>query len=513
MTAMTVTPLVLRGTVVEQGSYLAMALAIALGCIVVAGTGLTSFVIDHRVRSDSNRKLYHMALYDGLTGLPNRQNFSEKLSAAIKDANGSGEGFAVIGMDLDKFKEINDIRGHLAGDEALSTVGERLRALQTDRFFIARLGGDEFSAICQHNDDKSVFEAMQQIASALQEPIILRDGAEVNVGVSLGAAFYPTDAENAQDLVSRADLAMYRAKASPITSICFYDSAMDEIVRKRKALAADLKNALANNELELYYQVQNVVDTEEITGFEVLLRWHHPSRGMVSPMEFIPIAEESGLIIEIGKWVLETACSQAAKWPNTLRVAVNLSPVQLSDPKLLSIVRNVLDKTGLTPHRLELELTESTIIENRERTLLLLTQIKAMGVTIALDDFGTGYSSLETLRTFPFDKIKLDRSFMDQIENSPQARAIIRAVLAIGKSLDVPVLAEGVETRSQLAILRSEGCDAMQGFLLGRPRPHDEVLAGFLTPDSLADRNLAALREQIAMSSASAQSDLSTSVG
>lgn len=494
MTAISVTPLLLRGMATDTGSYLAMALAIALACIVIAGTGLTSFVIDRRVRSDSDRRLYHMALYDSLSGLPNRTNFSDRLKNAIEDADRTGKGFALIGMDLDHFKEINDIYGHGAGDAVLSEVGERLRALKNERLTFARFGGDEFAAISKSDDDKVVLEDMMQVRTALIRPIELQDGTAVTIGVSLGAAFYPSDARDPQTLVSRADLAMYRAKASPITSVCYYDPAMDEVVRRRKTLAADLRNALANDELELFYQVQNSVSTEEITGFEVLLRWHHPTRGMVSPVEFIPIAEETGLIIEIGKWVLKTACRQAAAWPNNLRIAVNLSPVQLSDLSLSDVVRQTLAETGLAPHRLELELTESTIIENRERTLALIAQIKELGVTIALDDFGTGYSSLETLRTFPFDKIKLDRSFMDQIENSPQARAIVRAVLAIGKSLSVPVLAEGVETRSQLDILRTEGCDAVQGYLLGRPAPHDQVLAAFGTMDALADHNVEALQ-------------------
>lgn len=493
MTAMTVTPLVLRGMSVQQGSYLAMAMAIALACIVIAGTGLTSFVIDHRTRSDSDRRLYQMALYDSLTGLPNRQNFTDRLIAAIAQSDQTGEGFAFIGMDLDRFKEINDVWGHLAGDAVLAEVGERLAALKTERIFFARLGGDEFAVICRCTNEKLIFEDMMHIKNALVRPITLQDGTEVSIGVSLGAAFYPVDAPDAQELISRADLAMYRAKASPITSICFYDSGMDEVVRQRKALAADLRNALTNGELELYYQVQNDVGTEEVTGYEVLLRWRHPSRGMVSPVDFIPIAEESGLIMEIGRWVLQTACEQASTWPNNLRIAVNLSPIQLNDPKLPGLVRKVLDETGLAPRRLELELTESSIIENRERTLALLSQIKALGVTIALDDFGTGYSSIEILRTFPFNKIKLDRSFMNQIEDSPQARAIIRAVLAIGKSMDVPVLAEGVETRSQLDILRQEGCDAMQGYLLGRPAPLDAILATFESMDAIADENYAAL--------------------
>jgi diguanylate cyclase (GGDEF)-like protein len=497
MTAMTVTPLVLRGMSVQQNSYLAMAMAIALACIVIAGTGLTSFVIDHRTRSDSDRKLYQMALYDSLTGLPNRQNFTDKLVAAIAQSDRTAEGFAFIGMDLDRFKEINDLWGHLAGDAVLAEVGDRLAALKSDRLFFARLGGDEFAVICRCTNEKLVFEDMMHIKNALVRPIALEDGTEVAIGVSLGAAFYPADAPDAQELVSRSDLAMYRAKASTITSICFYDSGMDQAVRQRKALAADLRNALANGELELFYQVQNVVETEDITGYEVLLRWRHPVRGMVSPADFIPIAEESGLIMEIGRWVLQKACEQAATWPNNLRIAVNLSPVQLNDPKLPGLVRKVLEQTGLAPHRLELELTESSIIENRERTLTILSQIKELGVTIALDDFGTGYSSLETLRTFPFNKIKLDRSFMNQIEDSPQARAIIRAVLAIGKSMDVPVLAEGVETRSQLDILREEGCDAMQGYLLGRPAPHDTIVATFKSMDDLADQNAGALQAAI----------------
>lgn len=508
MTAMTVTPLVLRGMNVQQGSYLAMAMAIALACIVIAGTGLTSFVIDHRTRSDSDLKLYQMALYDSLTGLPNRQNFTDKLVTAIAQSDRTAEGFAFIGMDLDRFKEINDLWGHLAGDAVLAEVGERLASLKSERLFFARLGGDEFAVICRCTNEKLVFEDMMHIKNALVRPFALEDGTEVSIGVSLGAAFYPADAPDAQDLVSRADLAMYRAKASAITSICFYDSGMDEVIRQRKALAADLRNALANNELELFYQVQNAVHTEEITGYEVLLRWRHPVRGMVSPADFIPIAEESGLIIEIGRWVLQKACEQAATWPNDLRIAVNLSPIQLNDPKLPGLVRKVLDETGLASHRLELELTESSIIENRERTLSLLSQIKALGVTIALDDFGTGYSSLETLRTFPFNKIKLDRSFMNQIEESPQARAIIRAVLAIGKSMDVPVLAEGVETRSQLDILRQEGCDAVQGYLLGRPAPHDAILATFASMDAIADENTGVLQQAIKSAEKAREADL-----
>lgn len=497
MAAMTITPLALRGAALAQASYLAMALAIALACIVIAGTGLISFVIDHRVRSDSDRKLYRMALYDSLTGLPNRRNFSERLTLAITEADRTGRGFALIGMDLDRFKEINDVWGHAAGDAVLAEIGERLRQLGNRNLLFARLGGDEFALICKSNDSKTVFEHMTSVRGALTQPIALADGTEVAIGVSLGAASYPSDGRDKEELIARADLAMYRAKASQITSICFYDAEMDEAVRQRKALAADLKNAICNDELELYYQVQNAVETEQPTGFEVLLRWKHPTRGMISPVEFIPIAEESGLIVEIGRWVLMNACRQASSWPNDFRIAVNLSPLQLNDPKLISVLRRALAQSGLPPHRLELELTESAVIEKRERVLALLSQIKQLGLTIALDDFGTGYSSLETLRTFPFDKIKLDRSFMDEIEDSPQARAIVRAVLAIGKSLRVPVLAEGVETRRQLEILRMEGCDEIQGFLYGKPAPLHEIIATFKTLDAVADGNVDKLEAQL----------------
>lgn len=513
MTAMTVTPLVLRGAPQPETESLAMALAIALACILIAGTGLTSFILDQRMRSDSDRKLSKLALYDTLTGLPNRPHFSDRFQSEIANSREKSKSFAVIGMDLDRFKEINDLRGHLAGDQVLAEIGERLRSLASDDLMFARTGGDEFAAICRSSDGKFVLHTMLNVKALLNRPFKLGDGSEVSAGVSLGAAFYPADATEPQELINKADLAMYRAKASPTTSICFYDAAMDETLRERKALAVDLRGAIARHELELFYQVQNLVSTGRVTGFEVLLRWKHAVRGYVPPSEFIPIAEESALIIEIGRWVLRNACLQAASWPNDLRIAVNLSPVQFSDATLPDIVADILKETGLAPERLELELTESTVVEHRERTLAMIRRIKALGVTIALDDFGTGYSSLETLRSFPFDKIKLDRSFMNEIEESPQARAIVRAVLALGKSLEIPILAEGVETRRQMDILDLEGCDAAQGFYLGRPAPHADILAGFETPDEAADANVAKLQEMIAQSAAPGSSDLIAAAG
>jgi EAL domain-containing protein (putative c-di-GMP-specific phosphodiesterase class I) len=270
---------------------------------------------------------------------------------------------------------------------------------------------------------------------------------------------------------------MYRAKADPVRSICFYERAMDETVRVRRTLSADLRGALSQGQLSVYYQAQNSLTTGEIIGYEALLRWQHPKQGFIPPSEFIPLAEENGLILQIGEWVLHEACTQAVTWKEPYKVAVNLSPVQFAHTDLPGIVARVLQRTGLAPERLELELTESTIFANRERSLQVLREIKALGVHIALDDFGTGYSSLDTLRTFPFDKIKLDRSFFGELAASPQATAIVRAVLALGKSLGIPVLAEGIETLDQLSLLTDEGCDEAQGYWFGRPAPLSQLVA------------------------------------
>jgi diguanylate cyclase len=494
MTALRVTPLVLRDAPLVPQDYIVMALAIALAGFVIISTGLTSFIIDSRVRSASDHKLNQLALYDSLTGLPNRQNFRNMLFEEFSRCESDGKSFAYIIINLNRFKEINDTRGHLAGDTVLSVIGNRLKEQSVSNFYFARTGGDEFVAICKSSSEKQVLELMLHLRSVLAETITLNDGTEASVSASLGAAFFPADASDLQDLVNKADLALYRAKSQANRTICFYDAAMDEAMRQRKALAADLQNAISNDELELYYQVQTSVAKEHITGFEVLLRWRHPERGSISPSEFIPVAEDSGLIREIGRWVLETACHQAAEWNNHFKIAVNLSPIQLSDPDLPDLVRLTLEKTGLPADRLELELTESMIVENHENAFQMINRIRSLGVTIALDDFGTGYSSLETLRSFPFDKIKLDRSFVTEIEDSQQARAIVRAVLALGKSLEIPVLAEGVETQVQLDILNAEGCDAVQGYLLGPPLPLDEILSRFDSLEEIADENVKKLR-------------------
>ncbi|RWC24885.1 MAG: bifunctional diguanylate cyclase/phosphodiesterase [Mesorhizobium sp.] len=478
MAAVAVTPLSFISTGTNPDILVAMAVAVAVVGLIVAATGFASYLIDERGRLESFERLQHLALNDALTGLANRVSFNDRLDHEIDRAREDKETMtAVIVIDLDRFKEINDLRGHAAGDQALKIVARRLAKLSGEGEFVARLGGDEFAAIKRFKDQKDLLGLVSRLEKSLFEPLRL-DDFEIAAGASIGVAVYPRDGADRERLVSNADLAMYRAKNDVTRAVCFYESAMDETARARRALATDLRQAIERGELSLHYQVQTSVPTGATCGYEALLRWTHPVNGMIPPAEFIPIAEENGSIMAIGEWVLRTACRQAASWDNNHKIAVNLSPVQFAHANLAKLVHQILVETGLSPKRLELELTESTIVADKVRTLHVLRQIKALGVTIAIDDFGTGYSSLDTLRSFPFDKIKLDRSFMADVERSPQAKAIIRAVLTLGRSLDIPVLAEGVETHVQLTILQVEGCNEAQGYFLGRPKPIDQIIGG-----------------------------------
>ncbi len=420
-------------------------------------------------RRRSEARIARLARYDTLTGLPNRVSFNEALDLALAEAGSHGK-LAVLGIDLDKFKEVNDLRGHAVGDKVLQALAARLTACLRQGEMVARFGGDEFAAFKRFDDQDDLTDFTQRLETALFGVIVL-DDLEIASAASIGIAIHPADAVGREQLINNADLAMYRAKATMGQSIAYYEARMDEQVRQRRALAKELWNAIAMNQFRLHYQVQKSVRTGEVTGYEALLRWRHPERGEVSPAEFIPIAENCGAIVQLGEWVLRTACREAAAWLYPYKIAVNLSPLQLGQNDFVLRLAGILEETGLSPRRLELEITESTIIADKDRALHILREIKALGVTVAIDDFGTGYSSLETLRSFPFDKIKLDRSFMTEVESSPQAKAIIRAILALGRSLEVPVLAEGVETQDQLELLDREGCNEAQGYLLGRPQP------------------------------------------
>lgn len=453
-----------------------MAAAVAAVSLLVIGTGFATYFIDHRARRVAESRIHHLAHFDTLTGLPNRVAFLARLDSDLRKAELNNHKLALLSIDLDRFKEVNDVFGHAFGDHVLAEVGLRMRPHFDAKHFIARLGGDEIVAIhAPEGDPKDSLDFAEQLIAEISRNMEL-DGNTVKIGASIGIAIFPDDGTTTQELMANADLAMYRAKKAIGNKICFFERAMDDQVRQRRALGLELREALARNELELHYQVQKRIATSAVIGYEALLRWNHPLRGTISPVEFIPIAEETGAIIPIGTWVMRTACTAAATWPKDYRIAVNLSPVQFAQPDLPEIVHQILLETGLSPSRLELEITESTLIKDMNRTLHILRRLKALGVTIAMDDFGTGYSSLSTLQAFPFDKIKIDRSFVEKLGSNAQAASIVRAVLALGKSLSIPVLAEGIETEAHLAFLRAEGCDEMQGYLLGRPGRIDAQL-------------------------------------
>ncbi len=430
--------------------------------------GFAKITRDRTEQLETNEKILFMARHDAMTGLPNRVHFLERLDEAMSTLHAGEQQVAVVSIDLDGFKEINDAFGHGVGDQLLSELGKRLKNTVGEGETVARFGGDEFVAFKVFRQQRHLADFISRLQRALTTMLHLAQ-TDIIPGASLGVAMFPGDAADRAQLLNNADLAMYRAKKSMDEKICFYEANMDEASRARRAMARDIWTALERGEFFLNYQIQRAVSCDEITGYEVLLRWQHPVQGLIPPAVFIPVAEECGAIGAIGDWVLEHACREAAQWNLQPRIAVNLSALQLSNAGLVEKVRSVLAATGLPPQRLELEVTETAIIADRERALYLLQQLKAMGVTIAMDDFGSGYSSLETLRSFPFDKIKLDRSFISELETSQQAKAFVRAILALGHSLNVAVLAEGVETEAQRAILEQEGCQEGQGYLFGRP--------------------------------------------
>lgn len=468
MTALSVAPIDTGAVPTDTKILHAIAVAIAGVGLIVVATGVASHLIDSDASYESIRRLRELALNDALTQLPNRVNFHNTLSDALARAAATDRKVAVLGIDLDRFKEINDLRGHEAGDTTLKIIAARLRGLLADGEHAARIGGDEFACLKLYTDHSDLVDFVNRVERALHQPFRLED-IETVPGASIGVAIYPTDTDVQERLISNADLAMYRAKVDASRSVCYYEANMDDTSRERRELAIELRSAIDNGEFKLHYQVQKQLGSGEISGYEVLLRWTHPVRGSVPPATFIPLAEETGSIIQIGLWVMRTACFEAAGWHEAHKIAVNVSPAQLTASDFTDRVAEILKETGLEPSRLEIEITETAIIQDKVRTLKQLRALQALGVTIAIDDFGTGYSSLDTLRSFPFNKIKLDRSFMEDIGNNQQATAIIRAVLALGKSLDIPVLAEGVETAEQLLTLKLEGCDEAQGYLLGRP--------------------------------------------
>jgi diguanylate cyclase (GGDEF)-like protein len=425
-------------------------------------------------RRQIEAKIAHMAHHDVLTNLPNRVLFREKMEEGLARVE-RGETLAVLCLDLDHFKAVNDTLGHSMGDMLLRAVAARLLNCVRDVDTIARLGGDEFAIIQLSITDPQETVAMaERIIETLATPFSL-EGHLVGIGTSVGIAVSPGDGTAGEELLQKADLALYRAKTDGRNAYRFFEPGMDAHMQERRALEIDLRNALAAGQFELYYQPLVAMGDGHVTGFEALLRWHHPQRGLVPPGEFIPLAEEIGLVVPIGEWVLQQACREAVNWPKSVHVAVNLSPAQFRSRHLLPAITVALANSGLDPRRLELEITESVLLYENQSTLTTLARIKEMGVRIAMDDFGTGYSSLSYLRSFPFDKIKIDRSFIRDLTNSEDCVAIVRAVTSLGTSLGMKTIAEGVETVEQMERLREEGCEEVQGFLISPPRPASEL--------------------------------------
>ena len=428
---------------------------------------LLTVLEDITERRQWERRIARMAHYDSLTDLPNRVTFNDALDAAIDRSARTGEGVTVLSLDLDGFKEVNDTYGHGVGDALLRDVARRLHEA-ADAAFVARLGGDEFALIVS-----GTAEAAEQIGKrvlkALSTEFVFED-RKISIGASIGAALYPEAGTDTPTLMLNADLALYCAKGEFRGALLFFDAEMGERMRDRRAMQQELAGAIEAGELALHYQPQQTMAGETI-GFEALLRWTSAKRGAVPPSLFIPIAEESGLIAQLGEWVLREACREAARWPDHLTVAVNISPIQFRDRDLAATVHSILLETGLAPGRLELEITEGVLIDDFSGALAMLRRLKTLGLKIALDDFGTGYSSLSYLHAFPFDKIKIDRTFVGDLESSQHSKAVVRAVIDLGHSLDIPVLAEGVETAAQHLILLRNGCDQVQGYLTGRPQP------------------------------------------
>lgn len=420
---------------------------------------------------DRERQIAHMAFHDGLTGLANRSLLREHITQQLK-AYGNAKSFALICLDLDNFKAVNDTLGHPTGDALLCEMAIRLQQL-AGQGFVARLGGDEF-ALFVEGDIRVTSALCHSILAETIEPMVV-NGHRIIAGTSIGIAIAPQDGNDSTALLKNADLALYRAKNDGKGSFRFFENAMDAEAQERRAIEVDLHDAIRNGELELYFQPLFALAQNRVTAFEALLRWNHPKRGMVSPVQFIPLAEDTGLIVPIGEWVLREACRIAATWPDHIRVAVNISPVQFRSNRLNSVVTQALTSANLDPHRLELEITESLFIDNIETTLASLHSLRALGVRVALDDFGTGYSSLSYLRSFPFDKIKIDRSFIVDLLAHKGATAIIKSITSLAEALGMETTAEGVETIDQLDILREQGCNQIQGYYFSKPVPADEV--------------------------------------
>lgn len=454
--------------------------------------GWVSTVEDISDWREAQDKIEHMARHDALTNLPNRRFFSEQLELALRHLS-RNERIAVLCIDLDHFKDVNDTLGHSVGDDLLKEVSNRLSTCVRKSDTVARLGGDEFVIVLagedlQPTDVSSMANRIVEIVGAAYDIY----EHKIIIGASIGISVAPDDGNEADQLLKNADMALYRAKSDGRGTYRYFEAGMDARAQARRILTLDLRAALLREEFEVYYQPIYNVEGSKIISFEALARWHHPIRGLTPPADFIPLAEETGLIVPLGEWVLRKACKDAANWPETVDIAVNLSPAQFKDRNLVASIIEAVTTAGLSPKRLELEITESVLLQDHEATLSALHQLRNFGVRISMDDFGTGYSSLSNLRSFPFDKVKIDQSFVQEMESQGESMAIVRAITALGKSLGITTTAEGVETSEQLDLLRLEGCTQVQGYLFSHPQPASVVEELLLRDRSSEQRALKA---------------------
>ena len=431
---------------------------------------------DISAQKRAETQITYMARHDGLTGIANRAVLLEKMEDAGARLRRYGNGFTVFMLDLDLFKTVNDSLGHPVGDELLKVVADRLSACIRDTDTVARLGGDEFAILATADGDQreTAIAMAGRLLEAVAAPYDL-DGHHINIGTSIGIALAPEHGTDVDQLMKNADLALYKAKSEGRDAYRFFEDAMGVEARRRRANQIELRNALANEEFELHYHPIIDIKTREMASIEALIRWRHPTRGMISPVDFIPLAEETGLINPIGDWVVRTACKEAAHWPPHIKVSVNLSAVQFRKSCPVDNIRKALSESGLAPERLEIEITESVLLQGNVENVERLHKLRLMGISIVLDDFGTGYSSLSYLRMFPFDKIKIDRSFVHELAKSHDCAAIVSAVAGLGRSLRIDTVAEGIETEDQLLLVRAAGCTHAQGYLFGRPCPASEL--------------------------------------
>lgn len=473
MTAMEVVPDSTNAVFPTGLSRAALAVAVAIVSILVIGSSFFAYLIDGRNKHRSNEQISFASHHDLLTGLPNRTAFEREIETRLEVAVGRGHSVVVYKVNVSCLNEVNAVMGEKGGDQLLIEVSRRLMEIPA-RAYLARLSGTRFVLVVDGGDAIDSRRTAEQISTCLSSALEI-DRRPVKIRFDVGVVVFPNDGNNRRQLMANANVALERARHLPGNSICFYNEATDKCMHRRRALSQDIQNALDGGQFELHFQPQCELGSMKLIGFEGLLRWRHPEFGMVSPAEFIPIAEQSGMIVEIGDWVLREGCRIASSWPQAWKVALNLSPLQLKSANISQSVLDALSSCGLSSARLELEITESTLIESPEETLKQLQGLQRLGVSIALDDFGAGYSSLSTLASFPFDKIKLDKSFLGWERPTIQAEAVIGALLKMGQKLGMKILVEGVETAEHLDFLRAEGCDYAQGYLIGKPMPADEI--------------------------------------